>query len=129
MTPPRSGGDGSPTATFFAELAARGHEPLLKSTSGTIRFDLVDDAGLAHWYVTVEEGDVAVSHKRAKADAVVRLERRTFDGMATGAVNVTAAVLRGEVVPDGDLGLLMLFQRVLPSPPKGLHRREVAAHG
>ena len=31
-----------PTERFFAELAARGHEPLLQKASGSMRFDVVD---------------------------------------------------------------------------------------
>jgi hypothetical protein len=30
-----------PTARFFAELAERGHEPLLRKASGSMRFDVV----------------------------------------------------------------------------------------
>ena len=108
----------SPTDTFFHELAARQREPLLKSASGSIRFDLDGGADVTHWYVTMHNGDVAVSHRRAKADTVVRLDQETFDGMAAGRVNVTAATLRGELVPEGDLHLLLMFQRLFPSPPR-----------
>lgn len=107
----------SPTAAFFDDLDARGHEPLLKSASGTIRFDLVDRKRVEHWAVAIDEGDVAVSRSPAEADAVVRVEKSTFGGMISGRVNAMAAVLRGEVVPQGDLSLVILFQRVFPGPP------------
>ena len=42
-----------PTKQFFDDLAARGHVPLLNSTSGTLRFDLEGGGRTAHWYVTV----------------------------------------------------------------------------
>ena len=45
------------TAEFFAELGRRGHEPLLASTSGTLRFDLAEGRRLEHWYVTIEKGN------------------------------------------------------------------------
>ncbi len=106
----------SPTAAFFDDLAERGREPLLKSTSGTIRFDLRDRDRVEHWWVGIDEGDVEVSHSRGDADAVVRLERSTFDGMVSGQVNAMAAALRGELVPEGDLSLVILFQRVFPGP-------------
>jgi putative sterol carrier protein len=106
----------SPTDEFFADLAGRGHEPLLKSATGTVRFDLPDDGHARSYYVTIRNGDVTVTQSHADADAVLRVERETFDGMATGQVNALAAVLRGELVADGDLGLLILFQRIFPSP-------------
>ena len=112
-----AGGAQSPTDSFFADLATRRHDPLLKSASGSVQFDLVDGERLEHWCVTIDRGDVAVSHKNAKADAVVRLDKATFDGMASGRVNVMAATLRGELIPEGDLGLVALFQRLFPGPP------------
>lgn len=107
-----------PTGEFFDELAKRGHEPLLESGSGTLRFDLADGKRLEHWFVTINKGDVVVSHKEAKADAIVRIDKVLFDGMATGRVNATAAALRGVLVPEGDLGLLLSFQRLFASPPR-----------
>ena len=116
MTGGAAGGAQSPTDSFFADLATRRHEPLLKSASGSVQFDLVDGERLEHWCVTMDKGDVAVSHKNAKADAIVRLDKATFDGMASGRVNAIAATLRGELVPEGDLGLVLLFQRLFPAP-------------
>jgi putative sterol carrier protein len=111
------------TGAFFEALAARGREPLLKSASGTLRFDLLDGEHVEHWYVTVTHGDVDVSHKHTRADCVVRISRRTFEGLVTGRVNATAAALRGELVPEGDLGLLLLFQRMFPSPSRRARSR------
>jgi len=108
----------SPTAAFFDDLAGRGREPLLKSASGTIRFDLVDGDHVEHWTAIIDRGDVAVSHSRARGDAVVRLDKKTFDGLTCGTVNATAALLRGDLEVTGDLGLLMLFQRIFPGPPR-----------
>lgn len=108
----------SPTAAFFDDLAGRGCEPLLKNVSGTIRFDLDDGESVEHWSVTIAEGDVEVSHSRARADAVVRLDKSTFDGMISGRVNAMAATLRGELVPEGDLSLMTMFQRVFPGPAR-----------
>ena len=115
--PGRNGIVTTATDVFFTELATRGHEPLVKSASGTVRFDLVDGNDVEHWYVTLRKGDVEVSHESTSADTVVRLDRLAFDGMVSGTVNALAATLRGELVADGDLGLVMLFQRLFPSPP------------
>ena len=112
-----------PTRSFFDELAARGHEPLLGNDSGTLRFDLVDGRRVEHWYVSLDKGDIIVSHENAAADTVLRTEKSVFDQIASGRTNAMAAMLRGELVPDGDLGLLMAFQRFLPGPPRPRARR------
>jgi putative sterol carrier protein len=112
-----STGAGNPTEEFFRALAARRHEPLLQNASGTLRFDLADGGGTEHWFVAIEKGDVTVSHKRGKADAVIRVDRTFLDRILTGRENAMAAALRGVLVPEGDLGLLMLFQRLFPGPP------------
>jgi putative sterol carrier protein len=103
---------------FLTDLADRGAEPLLKHASGTIRVDLTDGDRVEHRMITIDDGDVSVSRRKGKADATLRVRPETFDGMASGRVNAIAAVLRGEVVPEGDLGLVVLFQRVFPSPPR-----------
>ena len=116
----------SPTETFFGELAQRGHEPALGRVTGTVRCDLVGERnGVEHWYVTIKKGDVAISHKNSAADAVVRADRKLFDGFASGSVNVMAAMLRGVVEIEGDLRLLALFQRIFPGPPRAAAPAEV----
>jgi len=107
-----------PTKQFFADLAARGHVPLLKSSSGTLRFDLAGGGRTAHWYVTIEKGDVSVSHDTAEADCVVRSGKELFDRMAAGTANATSAALRGLVATEGDLRLIIQFQRLFPGPPR-----------
>ena len=110
------------TAEFFDAIGRRGHEPLLGSTSGTLRFDLAEGRRVEHWYVTIKKGDIAVSRENAHADAVVRLERSLFDRMATGKVNAMAAALRGVLAPEGNLGLVVSFQRLFPGPPRSRTR-------
>jgi len=108
-----------PTTGFFDALAARGHEPALAKITGTIRFDLRDgDSRPARWLVTIAKGDIAVSHRNARADCVVRADRAVFDGIASGESNAMAAFLRGAIELDGDRGLLLGFQRALPGPPR-----------
>jgi hypothetical protein len=109
---------GNDTHHFFDALGARGFEPGLSTVSGTLRFDAVHDAGVERWYVTVDKGSVKVSHKNAKADATVRGERGLLDRLVTGNANATAAILRGALIPEGDLTLLQRFQRVFPGPPR-----------
>ena len=117
-----------PTKQFFDDLAARGHVPLLNSTSGTLRFDLEGGGRTAHWYVTIEKGDVSVSHDTVEADCVVRTGKELFDRMAAGMANAIAAALRGLVAPVGDLRLLIQFQRLFPGPPRDYADRDEAGY-
>jgi putative sterol carrier protein len=106
------------TAEFFEQLEARGHEPVLEKSTGTLRFDIKDGQRTARWLVTIQKGDIGVSRRNAKADCVVRMNKALFDGMATGRANPMAALLRGEVNAEGDVGLLASFQRLFPGPPR-----------
>jgi len=101
---------------FFCGLAERGREPLLRNVSGTLRFDLADGQRVEHWYLTITNGDVAVSHQDAEADAIVRTAKALFGGMIAGKVNAMAATLRGALVPQGNLALVVAFQRLFPGP-------------
>jgi putative sterol carrier protein len=114
---------GNATTEFFDDLAQRGHLPMLEKISATMRFDLRDGGRTDRWLVTVDKGDVAVSHRNAKADCVLRAERQLFDRMASGDVNAMAALLRGAIAVEGDPQLIVLFQRLLPGPPSSLASR------
>ena len=94
-----------PIASFFEELSSKGHEPLLHHASGTLRLDLQLESGIERWYLTMATGDLTVSHRNARADATIRMDRKLFEGMTKGTVNVTAALLRGVFGIEGDLGL------------------------
>src|SRR5262245_41859575 len=111
-----------PTTEFFENLAERGQVPLFQRMTGTLRFDIEDGKRVDHWYVTLEKGDVTVSHDDGEADGVIRTERKLFDGMVSGTVNPMAAFLRGLIVPQGDLGLILAFQRAFPGPPNEIGR-------
>jgi putative sterol carrier protein len=113
---PRSRPD--PTAALFQELVSQGPSPMLHHVSGTIRIDLHNGPEVEHWYVTLDKGGVAVSHRNTKADAVMRAEKKLFDGMCKGTVNADAAVLRGVLDVEGNLGLLTSFARLFPGPPR-----------
>ncbi len=108
---------------FFNQLVERGHEPLLRGVTGTLRFDVERAKGTDHWVVAVDKGDVAVSHRNAKADCVLHMDEALFDGIARGRVNAMAAMLRGVVDFEGNPGLLVRFQRLFPGPPVARGRR------
>jgi putative sterol carrier protein len=109
-----------PTARFFADLAARGHEPLLRKAAGCTRFDIVDGSKTRRWFVSVDGGDIAVSSRGTEADCVVRAEKAVFDKVASGRLNAVAAVLRGDLDVQGDWRLLVRIQRLFPGrrPPR-----------
>jgi putative sterol carrier protein len=104
------------TAEFFSALEARRHEPLLEKQSGTLRFDLMTGKRTTRWLIEIEDGDVSISHRNAKADCVVKTKKSLFDGIATGQQNAMAAVLRGEIGIEGDRTLLVRFQKLFPGP-------------
>jgi ubiquinone biosynthesis protein UbiJ len=103
-----------PVETFFAELSTRGSLPLLRDVNGTIRFDVTGGTVSTHWLVTLTKGEVAVSHKNAKTDAVVSIDRALLNQIAEGRKNAMAAVMRGAMVVTGDVRLVLAFQRFFP---------------
>jgi putative sterol carrier protein len=107
------------TKGFFQALEERGHEPALEKITGTIRFDLEGGDGPARWLVSIDAGDVGVSQESAEADCVARADRAVFERIASGEANAMAAVLRGALELEGDRALLVAFQRLFPSPPRG----------
>jgi hypothetical protein len=113
-----------PTAEFFDELARRDHEPLLAKAKGTARFDVVDGARTLRWLVSIDRGNIRVSRRNARADAVVRTDKASFDRAAAGELNFLAAVLRSEVAVEGDLRLLVLLQRLFPGPVRRRPKRQ-----
>ena len=103
-------------AKFFEALDERGYEPLLHRGTGTLRFDLGHDGRTETWFVAVDKGNVSVSHRKGTADCILRTDRALFARIAAGRANVMAAVLRGLIAIEGDIELLMLFQRLFPGP-------------
>ena len=118
-----------PTTEFFEELRARGHEPRVRQATGTLRFELKRGRTIDRWLVSIAKGDVTVVHRGGPADCIVRADRALFDRLASGELNGVAAVLRGELVAEGDLKLLVLFQRLFPGkPPTAAGKRARAGY-
>ena len=108
-----------PTAAFFAKLATLSHEPLLHKVSGSTRFEIVDGRRVRRWYLDIDKGQISVATKaRASTTCVIRADKAVFDKVASGRMNAVAAVLRGDLVVDGDWRLLVRLQRLFPSPPR-----------
>ena len=104
------------TAEFFDGLAARGLEPAFARTAGSLRFDLTRGDTTEHWRVDFRRGAVTVARTADAADCVIRTDAKVFDDLARGRANAMAALLRGQLVADGDPELLILFQRLFPAP-------------
>ncbi len=111
---------------FFAELTSKGREPLLQQMVGTIRIDLEDKGTVERWYLSINKGDVSVSHRNARADAVVRGDKALFELVMTGRTNAMAAVLRGALVLEGDYRLAARVERLFPGPPSSFREPEPA---
>ena len=103
-----------PVERFFADLAVREHEPLLRKASGSTRFDVVDGGRTRRWLVTVDDGDITVRKGNGEATCAIRVEKPVLDRIVTGRLNAVAAVLRGDLVVDGDWRLLVRIQRLFP---------------
>lgn len=106
-----------PTEEFFNGLGRRGHISLLEKVKGTVRFDLAEDRETEHWFLSITEGDLGVSHEEREADCVLRTDHGLFDRVARGEENAMAALLRGAITFEGNLQLFILFERLLPGPP------------
>jgi putative sterol carrier protein len=93
------------------------HEPLLEGIRGTIRIDLDEDGKRRRWFVSIDDGAVVVARRGGAPDCMIRASAKTFGALVRGERNAVAAVLRGAVTVEGDLELLVRFQRLFPGPP------------
>jgi len=104
---------GDAVTAFFEDLGNRGYEPLLRSVSAVARFDLVSGKTTERWLLTIQKGNLSVSHRNVRADAVIRLSRDLFEAVASGRTTLLPAMLRGEVVLEGDYRLMILIRKLL----------------
>ena len=102
---------------FFDNLGVAGHIPTFERESASLRFDIADGKDVRHWFVMVADGEVTVTNRDKKADAIVRLQRPHAEALVTGRLNAQAGYLRGVLDCEGDMAALMMFQRCLPGPP------------
>jgi hypothetical protein len=115
-------------SAFFAGLAERGRDPVLGSTRGTVRIDVVDGAAVETWRVTMDRGRITVAEGAGDAQCTVRASRTAFEAIANGMTGALAATLRGALQVEGDPRLLVRFQRLFPAPtamPAGASARSV----
>ncbi|MFL5767971.1 MAG: SCP2 sterol-binding domain-containing protein [Actinomycetota bacterium] len=108
----------SATSDFLETLPSRNNDPVLRQLSGTIRLDLRDGKVIESWFLQLDDGEVKVSHRKGKADCIATMEAKLSDGLATGKLNAVSAALRGEIEIQGQVALLLGFQRLYPGPPR-----------
>ena len=109
------------TSEFFDELGRRGHEPMLKRLSATLRWDDVDGDRTEHRLVRIDRGDLHVTRSEEPADCVIIAERAVCNDVIRGRTSALAALLRRAAAVEGDPELMVLAQRLFP------RRRAVAA--
>ena len=81
-----------PTADFFRELGTRGREPLLKSTTATIRFDITQGRRTERWCLQINKGALNVSTDECEADCVID-PHGLWDGLRLWLSDLVGAVL------------------------------------
>jgi putative sterol carrier protein len=104
---------GDAVTAFFEDLGSRGHDPLLRNVSAVVRFDLARGKTTERWLLAIQKGNLSVSHRNVRADAVIRLSRDLFERVASGETTLLPAMLRGEVVLEGDYRLMIMIRRLL----------------
>jgi putative sterol carrier protein len=117
---PGRGGEAavSTVSRFFEQVDQLAYQPTLHKVRGTIRFEIRDGADLDHWLLTIEDGRVRVAHGWYEAQAVVRADLPLAEEMTRGRVNALAAMLRGDILVEGDLALTLKLGRLFPASPQ-----------
>jgi hypothetical protein len=103
---------------FFDGLAST-DQPPLHDIAGTVRFDLTENGAVEHWLLQIDHGQVGVSRRNSRADAILGAEQALFGRIVTGEANAMTAGLRGQLRMEGDPLLTVAFGRLLPGPPDG----------
>jgi putative sterol carrier protein len=110
-------------ATFFQELATRGHDPRLARASGVVRLEVGKGRRARVWHVELRKGDILVAPGKGAADCTIRADEPTIEGILAGRINPVTALLRGQIELDGNTQLLVLFRRLLPGPARKRTRK------
>ncbi len=114
---------------FFADLERRGHEPMLRRLSATVRWDILDGDHTEHRLVRIDHGDLRVAVSDEPADCVITAERAVCDDVVIGRTSALAALLRGAASVDGEFELMVLAQRLFPRTPGASAGRAVTPGG
>ncbi|MER7894076.1 SCP2 sterol-binding domain-containing protein [Micromonospora sp. NPDC094482] len=105
------------TSAFFERLAVAGQDQRLSNVSGSVRFDIRDGNRVEQWHLDIDHGRMRVTRDGGHARTVIRVSAQVAEAMARGEVNGLAAIIRGEILVDGDLGLALRIGRLFPRTP------------
>ena len=108
-----------PVERFFEELGGRDGGVTFGHVSGRVRFDVEDGSSTTSWSISIGRSGLTVERGGGAADCAVTGDRSVFESVVDGRANPIAAVLRGALRCDGDVGLLFPAQRIFPDPPRG----------
>jgi putative sterol carrier protein len=97
------------TREFFEGLEAR-VDP--GKTAGMNNSYLFDIEGTGTWKVDVADGKVSVTEGGEGADVTIRTSEETFQAIANGEQNPTAAYMTGKLKVDGDMGAALKLQKL-----------------
>jgi putative sterol carrier protein len=94
---------------FFEALPARVDR---SKTAGMSNSYLFDVEGAGKWLVAVEDGAVSVREGEGDADVTIIASEETFQKIASGEQNPTAAYMTGKLKVKGDMGAAMKLQKL-----------------
>jgi putative sterol carrier protein len=97
------------TREFFEGLESR-VDP--SKTAGMTNSYLFDIEGAGTWKVDVDDGKVSVSEGTGDADTTITASEETFQKIASGEQNATAAYMTGKLKIKGDMGAAMKLQKL-----------------
>jgi putative sterol carrier protein len=97
------------TREFFEALEARVDSG---KTAGMNNSYLFDIEGAGTWKVDVADGKVSVTEGGEGADVTIRTSEETFQAIARGEQNPTAAYMTGKLKVDGDMGAALKLQKL-----------------
>ncbi|MGW1060786.1 SCP2 sterol-binding domain-containing protein [Micromonospora rubida] len=104
-------------SAFFEQLTDVGNDPRFCKVRGTVRFDIRDGDRVEQWLLDIDHGRLRVTRGADNAGTVITTSVEVADAMARGELNGLAAITRGEILVDGDLGLALRIGRLFPVPP------------
>ena len=97
------------TREFFETLESR-VDPA--KTAGMTSSYLFDIDGAGQWKVDVDDGKVTVTEGAGEADTTLSASEETFQKIASGEQNATAAYMTGKLKIKGDMGAAMKLQKL-----------------
>ncbi|SCL44297.1 SCP-2 sterol transfer family protein [Micromonospora citrea] len=106
----------SATDAFFEQLSRIGQDPRFRKVQGSVRFDIRDHDQVRQWLLTIDHGQIRVSPGGGAATSVLTLSSEVAEAMVRGEMNGLSAMLRGEILVDGDLGLALRMGRLFHTP-------------